>query len=168
MGIIFTVVAIVFILFAVFWLNFRPKLLASATNTLFPLNTTQINQIRQTGNGFFLYSGDTILIFFYFMLILATFISASHEGADAQALPLGLPLLILAILVSMPISDFAHAFITSPSLASAATWYKGTLYIEDNLPTFTALGTLAYLVFVITRRGGVGFGGYGGMKVNSG
>lgn len=170
-GVIFVVLAITFILYAYLWAGpngFRGKIDNVISNQTMLNSSTQThatNLINNFGNGYFLNSSGPILIFFYFMLIGAAFISASKERADPQTLPLALPVLIIAILVSMPISDFAHAFITSSIFTSVAVWFKGVLYITDYLPVFTGLGTLGYIVFVVTSRGG---GSSGGVRVVQG
>lgn len=154
-GIVLVVLMMVYIMYSLLWVNTN----AYINKTNLPnLSPYQFNVIKSLGNGYFLNTPDTILVFFYFILIIAAFISAHFEAANALTLPLGLPILIVAVLVAMPISDFAHSFLVNPALNAVNIYYKGTLYILDNLPVFTALGTLGYIIFVMTHKSGPTFG----------
>ena len=149
-GIMAFVMAVVFILFIVIWGKVSTQLHTQISS----LNQTEQNQVLGLGNSFFNNSLSIILIFIYFMLILASFIAAAYEGASGTAtLVLGIVFLIVAIIVSMGISDVAHQYLTQAALLpSTQQHFKAVLYLMDNLPLVTGIFTVAYLVFVITRK----------------
>lgn len=146
-GVSFLALALVTVLFALLWINSRPYYANALGST-----SAGYNAVARLGNNYFLNTGDTVLIFFYFMMILASFINAMQIGADPATLPIGIPMMIVGILVSMPISDMAVKFMTYSVMLPASHYYLGTLYILENLPILTALATLGYIVFVVTRR----------------
>lgn len=146
-GIALLGVFIFFMLMATLWLHIRPGL----DNATTPQGASVINNI---GNIFYLDGTDSILLFMYFTLVIGSFISDYYEAADVITLPVGLLLCIPIILVTMPLSDFAYAFATSPSMLSVAPYFKSTIYLLENLPIFTAIITLANLIFVVTKKSG--------------
>ena len=148
-GIAFIALTIVMVIFTYIWWGATPYF-----QNIPNLNATQTASITSFGNNYFYYSPDAILIIFYFMMVIAAFMAASYEAADANTFAVGLLFLIIAIIVSMPLSDFAHAFLSNPSIRVATQWYTNTMYILNYLPDFTGILTLAYLIFVVTRSQG--------------
>lgn len=149
-GILAFVMVVIFILFVVIW----GKLSTTLKPQIATLNATEQNQVLGLGNGFFNDSLDIILIFIYFILILASFMAAAYEGASGTAtLILGIVFLIVAVIVSMGISDIAHQYLTQAALLpSTKQHFSMALYLMDNLPLLTGIFTVGYLVFVITRK----------------
>jgi hypothetical protein len=147
-GIVFIAVAFVFVVMAVLWHQGSPQLVAQLNQT----NPNEANTIINLGNGFYYHTADTLMVVFYFILILASFIAAYYEGADGMTLPIGIALMVLAIIVSFPISDFAHGLLASTTLYPVNLFFSGTLYIFDNLPIFTGIAMIGYLVFVTTKK----------------
>jgi hypothetical protein len=146
--------ALVMITFSLMWLKTRQYL----SGAIAPYNSTLVGTplnpqtVLNLGNNYFLQAGDTIIIFFTFMLILAAFISARQEGSDSSSFPIGLLFLVVALIISFPISDFSHALLNAAQILSASAYYKGTLYLTDNMPIIVAVGTAFYLVLVITNK----------------
>ncbi len=142
-----------FILFIAFPIvsNIGNSVTPHVTATL--TNATQIDTINNISNGFFNNTYDVVIIFFYFMLILACFISAGYEGANpAATLLLGLFFVILAEIVSFGISDAAHSYINNPQNLNVKQHMQLSTYLMENLPIFNALMIIAYIVFVISKK----------------
>ncbi len=140
------------------------------------LNASQKATIQNMGNGFFDNSPDIMMFILYVMLILASFIAAGYEGANpAVTLLLGLFFLVVGTIVSFPMSDFAYAWMHSPSNIGISVHYGLTTYIMEYLPYFNGILIIAYIVFVITRKEQFvagfsqigGGGGVGGSVVNT-
>lgn len=128
-------------------------------------NASQIATLQATGNGFFNNTPDVVMAILYFMLILASFISASYEGANpAATLLLGLIFVVLATVVSFPIADSAHQYINFVQNLNAKAHLGISTYIQENLPILTGILTVAYIVFVISRKEVIleAVGGFGG------
>lgn len=124
------------------------------------------NVIQQLGNTTFYYIPDSALTLLYFVSILGVFLGALYENAKPESLPIGLFFLIVLILVTLPLSDFSHWLYNQPGFAPIAGHYTSSEYISDNSPLFTALFTIAYLIFVITKK--TTAGSPGGPNVVSG
>lgn len=110
------------------------------------------NLINQIGNTFFYYMPDGMLVLMYFGLIMAVFLSAVYENARPETFPIGLLFLIPLILITFPLSDFVHYFYSQPGFANVVGYYQSIIYISDWGPLFTILVTLAYLLFVMTKK----------------
>ena len=152
--IVFTCAVIIFIFLALIWTQFRPAIDNADTNMSIPLNATTIATINGIGNSYFLNGGQATLLFFFFAMVVAMFISAYAESSGFLALPISLFFLIMTIITSMILSDIAHAILTSNGLASLVAQHFATiLYLEDNLPLLAAALTIGYVVFVLVRRG---------------
>lgn len=108
--------------------------------------------IHNLGNTVFYYIPDTMLTIMYFALLMAFFLSALYENSRPETLPIGLLFLIPLILVTFPLSDFTHAFYTNPGFANVAQYYTSIEYISDWAPLFTTISTLAYIVFLVTKK----------------
>lgn len=127
---------------ALLWLNFSPQIL----NTI-PSNSSTYTQIKTLGNQFFLNETDAVLVTIYFIFVAAMFLSAIAIGGSPLALPIGFVLGIIAIIISLPLSDAAHAILYNPQFVPATQHYPGTLYILDHLPELTAIEILIYMLF---------------------
>ena len=128
------------------------------------LNATQISTLNHMSTNFFLNTPDIIMAIIYFVLIIAAFISASYEGANAAVtLVLGLFFIVISLGISFWLSDFAHAYITQAQFINTSAHLSITIYIMNYLPYFNGLLTIAYIIFVVMRREQiVGYAGGGG------
>jgi hypothetical protein len=125
------------------------------------LNATDANQITNLGNSFFFNSADEIIVFIYFGCVIGIFLSALWESANPATFPIGILFLIPLLIISFPLADISHAFYTNSGFANIAGHFTGTEYLSDNAPWLTALITIAYLLFLATRKG-AGAGNPGG------
>jgi hypothetical protein len=137
-----------FMILTEIWVTAQPIIVATCPPSV-PSCAKTINQL---GNETFEYIPDTALTLLYFGLIAAVFISALYEAAHPETLPIGLFFLIVLIFVTFPLSDYGHAFYTNPGFLNVSAYYSSTEYLSDNSPILTALFTLAYLLFVTTKR----------------
>jgi di/tricarboxylate transporter len=134
-------------------------------------NATVTTRITNLGDSFFYHMGDTTLVLIYFGLIAALFISAIYENAHPETLPIALLFIIPLILITLPLSDMSHWLYSNAGFANVAPYYQSTIYLSDNSPLITTLCTLAYVVFVITKKQtnvqySGGSGGAGGSVVS--
>lgn len=143
----FLVLFPVFLMLASIWSYTQPVVTQG-------LNSTDANSITALGNGFYYNSTDSIIIFMYFGCIAAIFISAIFEQSNPASLPIGLLFLIPLIIISFPLANISHAFYTNAGFANVAGHFTGTQYLSDNAPWLTALVTIAYLLFLSTRKSG--------------
>lgn len=157
----FLVLFPVFLMLASIWSATQPVVVAG-------LNATDANQITNLGNSFFYNSTDQIIIFMYFGCVIGIFISCLFESANPATFPIGLLFLIPLLLISFPLADISHAFYTNPGFANVAPHFTGTEYLSDNAPWLTALITIAYLLFLATKKGGANNGMPGGGSVIGG
>lgn len=143
----FLVLLPIFLMLAQIWSYAQPSVTKG-------LNATDANQINNLGNSFFYNSADQIIVFIYFGCIMGIFLSALWESANPATFPIGLLFLIPLLLLSFPLADISHAFYTNPGFANVAGHFTGTEYLSDNAPWLTALVTVAYLLFLATRKQG--------------
>ena len=148
------------------WSMMRPIV----TNSTITGNNATVNaRITNLGNSFFYYSGDSIIVFMYFALVGALFLSALYEAARPETLPIGLLFMIPLIIVTLPLADLSHWFWSNPGFSNIAVYYQNTEYLSDWSPLITALVTISYLLFVVTKKQVFGGGsGGGGSNVVSG
>jgi len=147
--VIFLVGLPIFLIFAEMWSFMSPIV----TNQTITGNNASVSaKIQNLGDSFFYYSGDTILVLLYFAMIAGLFISAIYEAARPETLPIGLLFMIPLIIITLPLSDLSHWFYMSSGFSNVAHYYTATEYLADNSPLLTALFTLAYLVFVSTKK----------------
>lgn len=132
------------------------------------LTAAQTKTITSISTEMFNNTNDVMIIFLYFMLILASFISAGYEGANpAATLLLGLFFIILAEIVSFGIADVAHNYINNQNNLAIKPHMTLSTYLMENLPIFNGFATIAYIIYVISKRevlveslpGGIGGGG---------
>ena len=149
-GVMVFVLAIVFMIFIVMWGRLATNLQPMISN----LNATEQNQILGLGNSYFFNSSQILLIFIYFVMILASIIAASYEGASTTyTLVLGIFFLIIALIVSMALSDAAHTFLMQNALVPyTKAHFQMGVYLLDNLPILTGIFIIMYMVIVITRK----------------
>jgi len=147
----FLVLFPVFLMLASIWSATQPVVTAG-------LNSTDANQITNLGNSFFYNSTDSIIIFMYFGCVIGLFISCLFENSNPATFPIGLLFLIPLLLISIPLADISHAFYTNPGFSNVAMHFTGTEYLSDNAPWLTALITIAYILFLATRKGGASGG----------
>lgn len=127
------------------------------------LNATQKQAINSFSANVFLNTPDVILAVLYFVMILATFIAASYEGANpAVILLLGLFFIVVAEMVSFGIADVAHAYISQTIYLNLKQHMTITTYIMEYLPYFNGILIVAYMLFIITRREQLSEGSYTG------
>ena len=129
------------------WSQMRPFMNNTVTGS-----TAATKQIDQLGDSFFYFIPDSFLVILYFGMIMALFISALYEAARPETLPIGLLFIIVLILVTFPLSDMSHAFYTNPGFANVVQYYSATEYLADNSPLLTSLFSLAYIIFVVTKK----------------
>ena len=132
------------------------------------LNATQISIINHDSTNFFLNTPSIMLALLYFTLLIAAMISATYQGANpAVTLFLGIFFIAIAMVVSFPLSDIAHSFITQAIFVNDAAHLSIMIYIMNYAPYFNAVMIIVYMVLVIMRRevisnalsGGSGGGG---------
>jgi hypothetical protein len=117
------------------------------------LNASQKLVITNYSANVFLNSPDIVMATMYFILLLASFIAASYEGADpAVTLLIGFFFIIVAEIVSFGISDVAHSYISQVYYLNISKHLPITTYIMNYLPYFNGLLTIMYMLFVITKR----------------
>lgn len=155
---------IILIVFSLMWLTTRTYINTALTpyNSLLANTPVKISSATVLGNSFFLNAGDSIIILMYFMLILASFLSARSEGSDSASFVIGLAMLLVGIIVSFPLSDFGHFFLTNAQVTPAATYYKGSMYLIENMPIIVAVSTFVYLLLVATNKKSPQFPSVGG------
>ena len=90
----------------------------------------------------------------YFGCVIGIFLSALWEAANPATFPIGLLFLIPLLLISFPLADISHAFYTNTGFNNVAGHFTNTEYLSDNAPWLTALITVAYLLFLASRKGG--------------
>jgi len=136
------------------------------------MNATQVRTINNFSTNIFDNAPDIMLAVLYFVMLLATFIAASTESANpAVTLLLGLFFIVVAEMVSFGLADVAHAYISQTIYLNIAKHYSITTYIMEYLPYFNGLLTIAYIIFVISKKeviteGIAGAGGGGGSIVS--
>ena len=157
----FLVLFPVFLMLASIWSYTQPYVTQG-------LNATDSNQITNLGNSFFFNSTDEIITFMYFGCVIGIFLSALYEASSPSTFPIGILFLIPLLLISFPLADISHAFYTNPGFANIAGHFTGTEYLSDNSPWLTALITVAYLLFLATRKQGQGGNPGGGSNVIGG
>ena len=126
-------------------------------------NVTYSASITAMGNNMFLNTPDIIVCVLYFLLIVASFISASYEGANpAITLFLGLFFLLIAEVVSFGLSNVAHAYMAQTALLNITPHYPLTYYIMNYLPVLNGIFIIADIIFVVSKRETVSLAGFGG------
>lgn len=126
-------------------------------------NASENQTIENTSTNFFLNTPSIILALLYFVLILASLITATYQGANAATtLFLGLFFLAIAMLVSFPLSDIAHNYISQAIFINDAQHLSIMVYIMNYAPFFNGVLIIIYMVLVIMRRTVSAPGGGGG------
>jgi len=147
----FLVLFPVFLIFSEMWSQMRPIVYnqtLKGTNS----NYTNANAINRLGDSFFYYSGDTVIVLMYFILIVGVMISALYENAHPETLPIGLLVLIPLIIITIVLADLSHWFYSNSGFANIIAHYPSTIYLSDYAPYLTALFSIAYLVLVISKK----------------
>lgn len=117
------------------------------------LTSNQIAELNTLNTSFFNNSPDIMILVLYFMLIIAAFVAAGYEGANpAVTLLLGMFFIVIAEVVSFALSDFAHGYITQVAYLNIAKHYGLSTYLMEYLPVFNGILTIAYMIFVISKR----------------
>ena len=161
------ILAIIMVLFAAMWIQYRTGIDNQITNSTTPLNATAIAQINGLGNSFFLSNGQDIVLIFWLALVVALFISAAFENATFFTIPIGVICMVGVIFTSFVASDLAHSVLAQPALSTiVGTYYSGILYLTDNLPIISGVLCVVYLLLVVMSKGRLSSAGGGGPSAN--